>query len=145
MSVNESMNPEPITCSPDATVALVARLMGQNRIGSVIVVDDDRRPVGIVTDRDLAVRIVGTERSSETPVAQVMTADPVTISVSGTLSDAIAQLATRGCRRLPVIDPESRRLVGVMTLDDALLSTIENAGAIARVIGEERRDSAPRR
>jgi len=140
MTLADSMNSSPITCTPEVPVQRVARLMGQNEVGSVIVIDDARRPVGIVTDRDLAVRVVGMGRDGDTPVADVMTADPVTVSVEGTVGDAVRQLATRGCRRLPVIDVDDRRLVGVITLDDALLETIEHAEAIARVIGEERRD-----
>jgi len=140
MTLADSMNSSPVTCPPDASVQQAARMMGQNRVGSVVVVDEAGRPVGIVTDRDLAVRVVGLGRSGDTAVSEVMTAEPVTIAVTGSLADAVRQLATRGCRRLPVVDPTDRRLVGVFSLDDALLETIENAQAIARVVGEERGD-----
>jgi CBS domain-containing protein len=140
MTIADSMSTEPITCSPTATVQQAARLMTEHSVGSVIVVDDEHRPIGIVTDRDLALRVVGSGRDSSIEVAQVMTADPVTIAPNVHVTDAAAHLATRGCRRLPVVDIETGRLVGVVSLDDLLLSTLETVDQIARLLAEERSD-----
>ncbi len=112
--------------------------MSEHDIGAVIVVDDGGYPVGIVTDRDFAVRLVATGRDSETPVDQFMSREPATVASDKTVLDAAHQLAARGCRRLPVIDPSSGRLVGVVTLDDLLLNATETVDQITRVLSQER-------
>lgn len=142
MSLADSMNSSPITCNPSASAEQTARLMTQNEVGAVIVVDEHRRPVGIVTDRDLVARVLATGRGSDTPVAEAMTGEPVTVASTNTLEDAVEQMGLRECRRLPVVDPETRCLVGIITLDDAMLSAVGQVEAIARVLSSERRPDA---
>lgn len=143
MALTDLSYRKPVTCRPGTPAHQVARLMSEHEIGAVIVVDDGDRPVGIVTDRDLAVRLVGTERAPDTPVEDVMSAEPVTVSSDGGGIDAAHQMAARGCRRLPVIDTSTGRLVGVVTLDDLLLGTAETVDRVIRVLSQEQtRDTA---
>jgi CBS domain-containing protein len=127
-----------LRCTADAPCHQAARLMAEHAVGSVVVVDDDGRPAGIVTDRDLALRLVARERPPGTPVGEVMTAEPATISSEGSGVDAARQMAVRGCRRLPVVDPVSGALVGMVTLDDLLLGSAETVDQIIRVLSHER-------
>ena len=137
MSIIDIATVNPITCGPDTPAAQVGRLMSEHDIGAVIVVDDGC-PVGIVTDRDFAVRLAASGRDAETPVDQFMSHDPVTVASDKTVLDAAHQLVARGCRRLPVVDPTSGRLVGIVTLDDLLLNATETVDQITRVLSHER-------
>lgn len=138
MSLAETMYRSPISCTPDTPVHQVARLMGEHQVGSVVVVDDDHRPVGIVTDRDIALRLVGAERHPADAVRFVMTAEPVTLSSEASGVDAARHMAASGCRRLPVIEPALGRLVGVVSLDDLLLGSAETLDRLVRLLGSER-------
>ena len=127
-----------VTCTPSAPCHQAARLMAEHGVGSVVVVDDGGRPAGIVTDRDLALRLVARERSPDTPVEEVMSAEPATISAEASDVDAARQMAVRGCRRLPVIDPVTGVVVGLVTLDDLLLGSAETVDQVIRVLSHER-------
>jgi CBS domain-containing protein len=104
--------------SESAQVA-AARMRARN-VGSLMVVDDERKPVGIVTDRDLALRVVAEGGSPvETTVAEVMTPEPITILESASIEDALGTMRSKGIRRL-VVTSKDGRLVGVVSLDDVL-------------------------
>ena len=107
----------PITCSPDDTLAEVDRLCGRYRISGVPVVDDGGRLLGIVTNRDMRF-----EEDMSRPVAQVMTPMPlVTAHVGIAPEDALALLATRKVEKLPLVDAEGR-LRGLFTVKDFVKS-----------------------
>jgi uncharacterized protein (DUF2267 family)/predicted transcriptional regulator len=96
------------------------RALESNHIGA-IVVQDAGRVVGIVTDRDLALRVIGFELDpKETPLHEVMTPEPTTLSISDSEQQAITLMRARHVRRLPVV--EDGRAVGIITLDDLILS-----------------------
>ncbi len=107
----------PITCSPDDSLAEVDRLCGRYRISGVPVVDDGGRLLGIVTNRDMRF-----EEDMSRPVAQVMTPMPlVTAHVGIAPEDALALLATRKVEKLPLVDAEGR-LRGLFTVKDFVKS-----------------------
>src|SRR5690606_36883834 len=96
-----------------------ARAIENNNIGAVVV-QDKGSVVGIVTDRDLTVRVVGQGRDPKTTLlSEVMTTPVVTLSPSDSQSDAIRLMQERNVRRIPLVEGE--RLVGIVTLDDWLL------------------------
>jgi CBS domain-containing protein len=131
-----------VTCRADAPACRAARLMGEHEIGSVVVVDDAGRPIGIVTDRDLALRIVGADRPNAMPVERVMTHDPVTVTTAASALEAATHMAVRDCRRLPVVDPVDGRLVGLVTLDDLLAHSAEIVEQVVTVLAHERHHDA---
>lgn len=101
----------------DTPVAEVARRMKGNDIGAVPVGRDDRL-IGMVTDRDLALRVLGEGRDPTTTTAeQVMTAGVVWCLTTQTVEDAAHMMEQKKIRRLPVID-ENKRLVGMLSLGD---------------------------
>ena len=101
----------------DTPVAEVARRMKDEDIGAVPVGRDDRL-IGMVTDRDLALRVLGEGRDPTTTTAeQVMTAGVVWCLTTQTVEDAAHMMEQKKIRRLPVID-ENKRLVGMLSLGD---------------------------
>jgi CBS domain-containing protein len=101
-----------------ATVQEACRCMWECRAGSVLVVDHQQCLTGIFTGRD-AVRALAEGKNAEvTPLAQVMTPNPITIAADSRAIDALREMSNRGFRHLPVI--ESGRILGVVSRNDFL-------------------------
>ncbi|HET7221508.1 MAG TPA: CBS domain-containing protein [Vicinamibacterales bacterium] len=114
------MTREPVYCVPSDTAAHAADLMRAHDIGSLPVVDsgESGRLVGIVTDRDLVVKVVaGTRAVNEATVRDAMTPDPWRCHPEDTVDRAAAVMAERQVRRLPIVDAEGR-LVGIIAQAD---------------------------
>ncbi|MFC7133440.1 MULTISPECIES: CBS domain-containing protein [Salinibaculum] len=126
---------ELVTAEPSTTAADLADLMEANKVGSVVVEEGDR-PIGIVTDRDLAIGIVGGRRSpTETTARDLMTGDLVTADVSEGVFEVCQKMSEHGIRRMPVMD--DGRLVGILTLDDLVVLLEDEMGEISSVIEAE--------
>jgi citrate synthase len=112
-SVAEVMRTDPATADASETVAAASARMSEQRSGSVVVLDG-RRPIGILTERDL-IRFVATgEAAVDSKVGEWMTSEPDTIEAAASVQEAYAQMADRGYRHLPVV--EAGELVGVVSL-----------------------------
>ena len=138
MRLRDLYSPGAQVTRPDQPLAEAARSMITNHVGSLVVVAGDapgRRPVGILTDRDI---VRGQLRRSADlfclTVGDVMTRDPLTIGVDAGLTEAIQALQRRGVRRAPVIDAAGDA-VGVITLDDILPALARELGDLATLIG----------
>jgi CBS domain-containing protein len=118
---------EVVTASPDDTVKDIAETMEEENVGSVVVVDSGE-PVGIVTDRDVAVRVVARGEDPETTSASdVMSEDLVVVNSHDGIDDLIDTLDAAGVRRMPVV--EDGEISGIVTLDDiAVLLAVELEG-----------------
>lgn len=126
-----------VTCPDTAALSQVARLMSENSIGAVMVLDGDQHLAGVVTDRDLAVRGLGQELPAETPVREVMSHDVVSVHQAASSLDAVRQMANRDCRRLPILDDHGS-VVGVVALDDIMRAEGAVTEQIHRLLGVER-------
>jgi len=132
MRVRDICTTEVVCCRPRSSAAEAARLMRQKHVGDVVVVSDaegERVPVGVVTDRDIAIEVVGSGRDAErTPLSELMR-NPVVIASDSEDGSAVAErMRFHGVRRIPVVD-ERGSLMGIVTLDDLLrvqLSDMEN-------------------
>lgn len=113
-AIEVARRPAP-TIDRRATVGEVARVMANEGIRA-LVIEEDGRPTGIVTDRDLVVRALARGLPVETPVESVMTRDPLTLEASTSLTTAYLALRERGVRQAPVV--ERGRVVGLLVLDD---------------------------
>lgn len=104
------------TIEAGVSVAEAARLMAERRIGALLVTAGDRLS-GIVTERDVLFKVVATGREpSGTTVADVMTANPDTVTPDSSAAEALDRMHLRGYRHLPVLDGE--RLVGIVSIRD---------------------------
>ena len=136
MSLERLCKQEVVTIPPDATVLEAAKLMQANHVGC-LVVTTDARPIGILTDRDIVLKIVaGEKKAAETPVSKIMTTNPTMVNVNYDVLDAARLMRNRGVRRLPVVN-EHRLLFGIITMDDMLTAFGAEAGDLAGVIQKE--------
>lgn len=106
------------TAGPSATAEALAMRMEEANIGSIII-EEEMEPVGVVTDRDLAIRVVARDRDpSAVTASEVMTTDPVTVDIDRGLLDVTRTMREHAVRRMPVVDGD--KLVGIVTLDDVM-------------------------
>ncbi|MGD9892668.1 MAG: CBS domain-containing protein [Dehalococcoidia bacterium] len=115
-TVREMMTDNPESVEAEATVQEAAGIMQKLNVGSVPVVSGGR-VAGIVTDRDITIRLIAeNRRPSQTPVRQIATPDPLTVTPDTALSEASKLMAEHQIRRLPVVSDGS--LVGMLSLGD---------------------------
>jgi CBS domain-containing protein len=115
-NVRELMTERPTTCDTSAPVVDAAKLMAKEDIGPIPVVESDRL-VGLVTDRDIAIRVVAEGRDPQsTTVGEIASKDLVTVSPDDDLEQALTLMARRQVRRLPVVEGE--RVVGIVAQAD---------------------------
>ena len=124
MQVSQIMTRDPDTAQPQDTLQAVAAKMDRGDYGSMPVVDGGRL-VGVVTDRDIAVRAVAQGLGPDTEVGEVMTPDPVCVGLDSDVEDAAEIMQEEQIRRLFVTDDDDR-LVGVVALADVALGEDED-------------------
>jgi CBS domain-containing protein len=115
------------------------QLMEQNNVGSVVVIQNDR-PVGIVTDRDVVIRVVNKGLDpGKCPVADIMSLDLVTLNQETGLYDALEQIkeSGSGVRRFPIVD-ENGAIKGIITLDDVIYLLGREMSDVSAIIESER-------
>lgn len=125
---------DAVTCRPSDSITDVAEILRNSGAGSVVVTDDARHLLGIVTDRDLVIRGLAEGRAVTTPVEDVMTRDPAYVYTSEDVPVATTRMLQRRCRRLPVLDSEGA-VVGVISLDDLLQAYAQQVEMLATVVG----------
>ncbi len=145
MLISDLARTDVVTATDDTSVEELAHMMRDESVGSVVITENDE-PVGIVTDRDLSVRVLaqaeGIDLSSPFSIEdiqayRVMTHGPFTADVDDSLLDVVDKMCERSCRRVPVT--EDGDLYGIVTLDDFLMLLTHELGELATVI----RDEAP--
>lgn len=117
LRVRDIMTPDPITVTPDTPVTDVARIMMDNGIGSVIVVDKDGNPIGIITEQDLISRVLAVKRHpAEARARDVMSSPLIMVNPDMPLKDAVKIMADKGVGHLPVM--QGSKLVGILAEHD---------------------------
>ncbi len=120
MTCRELMTPNPSYCVPRDTVVSAAMIMKSQDVGSIPVVSDrdSRRVIGIITDRDIAMRVVAEQREYyATHVEDVMSKDVVTCQSDDDYDEVLAAMKQHQIRRVPVVDSE-KRLAGIIAQAD---------------------------
>jgi len=121
------------TVSPEETARAAAQRMEKEGIGCLVVVAD-QRPVGILTDRDLALRLLREKLDSgAVRVRELMRAPVVTVCADAALEVALRTLRTAAVRRLPVVDAEGK-LIGIVAADDLLRLVTTELGDLAEAL-----------
>jgi CBS domain-containing protein len=140
MLLREFCSTEVFHCTRDTTVLEAARLMREKHLGDLVVVDDpddDFVPVGLITDRDIVVKVIGNDLDpSRTYVHQIMRTPLVTASEMEDSSVAIARMREHGVRRLPVTRGHGK-LAGIVTLDDLLRRLRFEVDALLDIVSKE--------
>lgn len=108
--------------TPDTTIYDAIQLMADNSIGSLLVMEDDK-PIGIVTERDYARKVALEGRSSrEAPVSEIMSTKVLCVSPERTIEDCMALMTDKRARHLPVVD--QKQVIGLISIGDLVKAVI---------------------
>jgi CBS domain-containing protein len=124
-----------ITCRPSDTIENAANLMDDRSVGAIVVTEQNR-PVGILTDRDIAMALAGRGQSKDQTVQDIMTCPVTTMSDEDGVYRATRYMMDNGLRRVPVVN-KSGRLVGLVTLDDLLMLLSRELDNLAKSVEVE--------
>ncbi|HTY92666.1 MAG TPA: CBS domain-containing protein [Steroidobacteraceae bacterium] len=125
MSVGSICRREAVTIEPEASLADAARVMREQHVGMLVVVEPvaggtDRRVQGVLTDRDIVTTVVGRDtQPGELKVVDIMTRNPLTVAEGQSVPAVLRHMRDLGVRRVPVVGSRNE-LVGVLSLDDVL-------------------------
>lgn len=132
---------EPVTARPTDSIGTCARRMHDEHVGCLVIVEDndgEEFPVGILTDRDIAIEVVAFGLDPATMTAgDVMSEGPVLVEEDDDLLDALARMRERGVRRLPVVRPDGA-LSGMLALDNLLEALGEEFDGVLGVMRAQR-------
>lgn len=149
MPIGEFCNREVIVADRNTSVLEAAQLMREYHVGCLVVVeslDGPRRPIGLVTDRDIVVEVVAENVAPETvKLGEIMTGKLSTICVTDGVYDTLRYMREHGFRRMPVVN-ELGELAGIVSMDDYLGLLAEEMTELTRLIAREQgRESTLRR
>lgn len=137
---SDVMTRDPVTCVPTDGITRVAQIMKEQDVGSVPVVDaaESRRLVGIVTDRDIVIKLVAQGRGVEAAtVRDAMTNNPTSCRDTDDVESAFKAMAQRQVRRMPIVERDGR-LVGIIAQADVAtrVHLDEKTGELVEAISE---------
>jgi len=120
MSLQQFCERAVVTVSPDQPIAEACQLLQEKNVGCIVATEGGKLS-GILTDRDIALKVVGEKKNpQQTTVRQIMSPNPIRIAVTKSLHDLTSLMHTHHIRRVPIIDGEDK-VVGIVTLDDLLV------------------------
>lgn len=142
MSVGELCNREVIVVNRDEPIREAVRLMRAHHVGDVIVVvetqDGHRRPVGVLTDRDIVIELLAAGIDIDAvAVGDTMSFELLTAREDDELVDTVGRMREHGVRRVPVVDDRGA-LVGILSVDDIIEIVAEEVSGLAGLIRRER-------
>ena len=130
VSVRDAMTDKVLTASPNTTVAKAAKLMAERGVGSIIIARS-KKPVGILTERDLLMKVVSLDlKPSKVKVGKIMSTPIMTIGPDTDITEAARMMARSKIRRLPVV--ERGALIGLVTASDITAISPELIGVVTR-------------
>jgi CBS domain-containing protein len=135
MSLENFCRKSVVKILPEKNVAEACRVMEENNIGC-LVVENDGKLCGIVTDRDIALKVAGALRDPQkTMVKEIMTADPIRISVDKDLRHLTSLMHAFHVRRIPIVYGHDT-IVGIVTLDDIIALISNEMSEIGKAISD---------
>jgi len=117
LRVSDLMSTPPITAGEETPIEEIAKIMWDNRVGSVMITDSEGVLVGIVTERDILYSVANNKVGKGLPACMVMTENPVTVTPDTLLINAIDKMRKVNVRHLPVVNNENKP-VGMLSLRD---------------------------
>jgi CBS domain-containing protein len=143
------MTPNPVCCTPDSTAREAATLMRDNDCGSIPVVEnrEANRLVGMVTDRDLAIRGLAAGKGPDTRVRDLMTVAPISSAPDDEVEIVREVMVAQQVRRVPVVNDDGA-VIGIVAQADIALeegaASDQEVGRVVEAISEPRDDLDPR-
>jgi CBS domain-containing protein len=146
MKVKEIMSKEPACCTRESSLQDVAILMSEHDCGEIPVVDNmqSKRPVGVVTDRDITIRTVALGKNPlELRARDCMSSPAVTVTPETTVDDCCALMEDNQLRRVPVVD-ESGCCCGIVSQADIARNSKKDAGELVKDVSRQTHQGASR-
>jgi CBS domain-containing protein len=136
MGIEELVKKPPVALPPEAKCMEAAEVMREQNVGSIVVADGGK-PLGVITDRDLVVRVMArNEDPRELTVGEVMSKDPGFVVRTRSIDAVVAVMQQLGVRRIPVVD-EKGELDGLVSMDDLIVAISGQLASLAAVITNE--------
>ncbi|HDD25502.1 MAG TPA: CBS domain-containing protein [Acidilobales archaeon] len=117
--VEDLMSTPPIVIKRDTTIEEAAKIMGENNIGSLMIVNEEGALEGIVTERDMIYAIAENKVGKGLPIWTIMTENPITIKPKALITEAVKIMRDANIRHLPVVD-EGNKPIGMLSLRDII-------------------------
>lgn len=139
MSIGKLFKREVITAPRDMSVNDAAKLMKKNKIGDIVVINDESGgvPVGIFTDRDITVKIVAEEVDPRSLcVGDAMSEELLILKEHFGIREAVDLMCAKGIRRAPITNPDGK-ITGIVSIDDLILLLADELGSIAKLINKQ--------
>lgn len=143
MLVQDIMAKSPAVATPETPIVEIAKMMVEHDCGAIPVVtsQDSPKPVGIITDRDIVVRILAAEKKAmESMAKDAMTEGVATVGPNMTLEAAALIMQEHQIRRVPVVD-EAGNVIGIVAQADIALNSPREAGEMVAEVSEDRAES----
>jgi len=139
MTCAEVMTPSPTCCTSQHTAIEAAELMQREDVGLVpVIADDGRKLIGVITDRDIVLKVVAAGRDPRsTAVTEVMSTDVVTCLPQESVETVMEQMASRQIRRIPIVDRDGS-IVGIVSQADVAtrIANPQETGQVVQAISE---------
>ena len=140
MSAGEYCNREVIIVEPTVSVTGAAELMRHHHVGDLVVIEkegEEARPIGIITDRDIVIEVVAQKIDPDSlTVKDIMSTDPVSVTVTTSLLDTLELMKQRGVRRVLVVADDGS-LQGLLSADDAIELIAEQLNDLTQLVNRE--------
>ncbi|MBI3554743.1 MAG: CBS domain-containing protein [Deltaproteobacteria bacterium] len=127
MPLKDIVRGKVVSCRPDNTILEAAEVMKRNDVGCLLVIQDDK-PEGVLTDRDIVLRCIAGHIAPEAPVIDIMTRGVASVTVDDGIQDVINLMRAKEIRRVPVLEKDGR-VIGLVSFGDIV-------GLLAKELGD---------
>ena len=131
VKIVKRMRDETITASPQTSIKEIANMMAEHGVGCVIITHMES-PIGIITDRDIVLRVVAKGKNYDILVEEVMTKDILVAHENDQIRDVVKIMREKSIRRIPVID-NNGNLSGIVTFDDIFVELADEIFNLSRI------------
>lgn len=144
MSLRKYLSKDVVMASGDTSIADITKTMKEKNVGSVVIVknnENDRSLLGIVTDRDILIKLIdqGSELNKKA-VKEIVSQDVLTLKDSEGFKETTEKMAEKGVRRAPVVD-DNNQVIGIVTLDDLLITLAEKLSVLSNILKKQSRNA----
>ena len=140
MSIKHICERDVVTTTKNASIYEVAKLMKKHNVGNVVVIDNQvitNKPIGILTDRDIAMKIVAEDVDArQISAGDIMADNLLLLHANQSINEAIDMMCAKGVRRAPISD-DTHKVIGIASIDDLFILLAEEMGSLSKLIRKQ--------